>query len=155
MSDSLRWNSPGQNTEWVAFPFSRGSSQPREGTQVSHIAGRFFTSWATWEAQNKRKDFLIGRARHLSQVHCQSPHLQTTAPCPTLQSWASISRLRWGNPSRPPSGYWRAPVQTGEPVTHLLLLSPAQYVPQYVIWKESLIEMTTVWLVVPHGCTLH
>ena len=30
--------------EWVAFPFSRGSSQPRDGTQVSHIAGGFFTS---------------------------------------------------------------------------------------------------------------
>ena len=30
--------------EWVAFPFSRGSSQPRNQTQVSHIAGRFFTS---------------------------------------------------------------------------------------------------------------
>ena len=29
--------------EWVAFPFSRGSSQPRNQTQVSHIAGRFFT----------------------------------------------------------------------------------------------------------------
>ena len=25
--------------EWAAFPFSRGSSQPRDGTQVSHIAG--------------------------------------------------------------------------------------------------------------------
>ena len=33
--------------EWVAVPFSRGSSQPRDGTQVSHIAGGFFTSWAT------------------------------------------------------------------------------------------------------------
>ena len=30
--------------EWVAFPFSRGSSQPRELTWVSHIAGGFFTS---------------------------------------------------------------------------------------------------------------
>ena len=30
--------------EWAAFPFSRGSSQPRDWTQVSHIAGRFFTS---------------------------------------------------------------------------------------------------------------
>ena len=38
------WNSPGQNMEWVAFPFSRGSSQPRDQTQVSRIAGRFFTS---------------------------------------------------------------------------------------------------------------
>ena len=37
--------------EWVAFPFSRGSSQPRDQTQVSCIAGEFFTSWATREAQ--------------------------------------------------------------------------------------------------------
>ena len=37
--------------DWVAFPFSRESSQPRDQTQVSHIAGRFFTSWATREAQ--------------------------------------------------------------------------------------------------------
>ena len=36
--------------EWVDFPFSRGSSQPRDWTQVSRIAGRFFTSWATREA---------------------------------------------------------------------------------------------------------
>ena len=36
--------------EWVAFPFFRGSSQPRDWTQVSCIAGRFFTSWATREA---------------------------------------------------------------------------------------------------------
>ena len=37
--------------EWVAVPFSRESSQPRNRTQVSCIAGRFFTSWVTWEAQ--------------------------------------------------------------------------------------------------------
>ena len=36
--------------EWVAFPFSRVSSQPRYQTQVSHIAGGFFTSWVTREA---------------------------------------------------------------------------------------------------------
>ena len=30
---------------WVAFPFSRESSQPRDWTQVSRIVGRFFTSW--------------------------------------------------------------------------------------------------------------
>ena len=30
--------------EWVAFPFSRESSQPRDGTQVSRIVGGFFTS---------------------------------------------------------------------------------------------------------------
>ena len=37
--------------EWVPFPFSRGSSQPRDQTQVSCIAGGFFTSWSTREAQ--------------------------------------------------------------------------------------------------------
>ena len=37
--------------ECVAFPFSRGSSQPRDQTQASHIAGGFFTSWGTREAQ--------------------------------------------------------------------------------------------------------
>ena len=31
--------------EWVAFPFSRESSQPRDRTQVSHIVGGFFISW--------------------------------------------------------------------------------------------------------------
>ena len=30
--------------EWVAFAFSRGPSQPRDRTQVSRIAGGFFTS---------------------------------------------------------------------------------------------------------------
>ena len=30
--------------EWVAIPFSRGSSQPRDCTQVSCISGRFFTT---------------------------------------------------------------------------------------------------------------
>ena len=37
--------------EWVAFPFSGGSSQPRDQTQVSHTAGRIFTRWTTKEAQ--------------------------------------------------------------------------------------------------------
>ena len=36
--------------EWVAFPFFRGSSPPRDWTQVSCIADGFFTSWVTREA---------------------------------------------------------------------------------------------------------
>ena len=44
--------------EWVAFPFSRGYSQPRDQTQVSYIAGRFFTSChkgspQMWEMDHK------------------------------------------------------------------------------------------------------
>ena len=37
--------------EWVAVSFSRGSSQPRDWTQVSHIAGRFFTRWVKRKVQ--------------------------------------------------------------------------------------------------------
>ena len=52
--------------EWVAMPSSRGSSQPRDWTLVSHIIGEFFTSWGTREAPrigqegtiNKILDFL-------------------------------------------------------------------------------------------------
>ena len=40
--------------EWVAISFSRGSSQPSDQTQLSHIAGRHFTVWATMEAKLRR-----------------------------------------------------------------------------------------------------
>ena len=50
-SDSLRPSATIQSVEfqvrileWVSFPFFRGSSQPRNQTQVSCIAGRLFTS---------------------------------------------------------------------------------------------------------------
>ena len=37
--------------QWVVMPSSRGSSQPRDRTQVSPIAGIFFTVWTTTEAR--------------------------------------------------------------------------------------------------------
>ena len=40
--------------EWVAIPFSRACSQPRDWAWFSHIAGRFFSLWATREAQKGR-----------------------------------------------------------------------------------------------------
>ena len=50
--------------EWVAFPFSRGSSQPRNQTQVSRIPGKFFTSWATGKPKNTR----VGSLSLLQQI---------------------------------------------------------------------------------------
>ena len=41
--------------EWVAFPFSGGSSQPRNWTSISCVAGKFFTNWAIREALPIRK----------------------------------------------------------------------------------------------------
>ena len=43
--------------EWIVISFSMGSSQPREWTCISCIAGRFFTIWATSEACH---DFYMG-----------------------------------------------------------------------------------------------
>ena len=43
---------------WVAYPFSRGSSPPRNQTGVSYIAGGFFSSWVTREAHITQKHSL-------------------------------------------------------------------------------------------------
>ena len=56
---------------WVAFPFSRGSSQPRGQTQVSRIAGRFFTSWATREAH-----FMYSNGTHSSSLAWKIPWME-------------------------------------------------------------------------------
>ena len=64
--------------EWVAVPFSRGSSQPRDQTQFSRIAGRFFTSWATREAQ----EYGMGS---LSLSPPDIPDLGIEPGCPALQ----------------------------------------------------------------------
>ena len=49
--DQLCHNGSPRILEWVAYPFSRGSSQPRNRTRVSCIAGGVFTNWAMREAQ--------------------------------------------------------------------------------------------------------
>ena len=64
--------------EWVAFPFSGGSSQLRDGTQVSCIAGRFFTCWATREAQEYWSGYPIP-----SLVDFPDPGIKPVSP--TLQ----------------------------------------------------------------------
>ena len=48
--DQLSHRRRPRTLEWVAYPFSNSSSQPRNQIGVSCIAGRFFTSWATQEA---------------------------------------------------------------------------------------------------------
>ena len=44
--------------EWIAFPFTRGSSWPRNRTRVSCIAGGFFINWAIRETQCLHSNFL-------------------------------------------------------------------------------------------------
>ena len=63
------WNSLGKNTG-VSIPFSRGSSWPRDWTQVSFIAGRFFTFWATMET-----------------LKCYSPPVSRSLICCMILAW--------------------------------------------------------------------
>ena len=54
--------------EWVAMPSSRGSAQPRDQSQISRTAGRFFTNWATREAQEYWSYTGVGRLSLLQVI---------------------------------------------------------------------------------------
>ena len=61
--------------EWVAISSFRGSSLPRGRTCVSHIAGRFFTIWATREAEeDKHNSNLKNNTRGFSLQPSGSPN---------------------------------------------------------------------------------
>ena len=63
------WNSPGQNTGvWTAFPLCRGSSQPRDWTQV-------FTSWFIREAQEYCRAWFFTRKILYQLSHKGSPRI--------------------------------------------------------------------------------
>ena len=103
--------------EWVAFPFSRGSSQPRNRTQVSHSAGGFFTSWATREAQEHWSGQPIPSPADLpdSGIESGSPALKGILYL--LSYWRQIcQRVKQSSPScLLPSGHltrgrWEQPV---------------------------------------------
>ena len=59
--------------EWVAITFSRGSSQSRDETQVSCIAGRIFTVWATREAQEYWSGLAILSSNYLRNLMEKEP----------------------------------------------------------------------------------
>ena len=66
--------------EWVAISFSRGSSRPRDWIQVSCIAGRCFTIWATREARQSKTQFVpqpVPLIRKLLQASYPYPRRQT------------------------------------------------------------------------------
>ena len=71
MSNSLRpqgltspWNSSGQNTGVGSHFLLQGSSQPRDPTQISCLADRFFTSWATREAYGSQSSLHSSDLQH-------------------------------------------------------------------------------------------
>ena len=94
----LSYKGSPRTLEWVAYPFSRGSSQPRNWTRVSCIAGGFFNNWAIREAlysvQFSRSVVFDSLPPHELQ-HARPPCLSPTPrvhpnPCPSS---------RWCHPS--------------------------------------------------------
>ena len=115
--------------EWVAFPFSRRSSQPRDWTQVSHIAGGFFTSWrrffTTREAKGWLNDTLKGQFRNPSERKCGGMAMSSSRSSVQQRSG------QWGNQwdswdmNRLLLGCFPTPVRLkpASPVFSLVLLS--------------------------------
>ena len=89
--------------EWAAFPFSRGSSQPRDQTQVSRIAGGFFISWATreahlaiWEEEmGQHKGHKVLELEHSSwhREREEREELRAYMWTRTLSEWASYAHI--------------------------------------------------------------
>ena len=87
--------------EWVATPFSRETSQPRDQAQVLHIAGRLFTTWATGAALNYqnchtiqqshfwiyRKEMKLLRWRDVCTVMLLSVTQCYSQPHPSTENW--------------------------------------------------------------------
>ena len=86
----------GRILEWVDFPFSRGSSKPRDRTQVSHIADGFFTSWTTREAQEYWSGWPFPSPGHLPNlgIKLRSPAFQVDS-LPTELSLNKCFSLLW------------------------------------------------------------
>ena len=86
---SSHGNYPARVLEWVAMPFSRESSQTRDRTQLSCIAGGFFTIWATREA------LCINPLSHSNPrgiqilVHCRCSNLRFRQMNDMARNWSS------------------------------------------------------------------
>ena len=99
--------------EWVAIPFSRGSSQPKGQTQVSCMAGGFFTAWATREAprppppattlyKQEHPKASQGAPGAGAQCHDHSPQLREPIRQQRSQELLLIFAGRWVRIHSPP-----------------------------------------------------
>ena len=86
--------------EWVAFSFSRRSSQPRDWTQVSYIAGIRFNLWATREATDKPENLtnyrFPGLNLELSSLRLWTHVYISVSPINNSQWFLSLAALGWG-----------------------------------------------------------
>ena len=97
LCDPMDWSLPGSSVhgilqrrilEWVAIPFSRVSSWPRDQTWVSCIAGRVLTIWATREAWGFKQSGYTYKPLGFLYIPCQG--------APSVSSRAArLSSIFW------------------------------------------------------------
>ena len=92
--------------EWVAMPSSQGSSWPRDRTQVSRIAGGFFTISADWEAHKGRSPITtVYKVLHVGiTVHYCMRIVYFFKSCPLYLS--TQGRLRWYKEPQKQTSLW-------------------------------------------------
>ena len=120
--------------EWVTISSSRGSSQHRDQTQVSHIAGRFFTIWATREAHW----VTCGAPKKRSVQSLSRVQLFATPQTATRQASLSITNSR--------SLLKLMSIESVMPSNHLILCRPLLFLPSIfpsirVFSKESVLRI--------------
>ena len=117
--------------EWVAIPFSRGSSQPRDWTWVSCIADRCFTVQATREAQPSPIEFNNSMTAKLTSSFRQVNRS-------LLDLWGLVSRFQGPWPSRNESTWTReiiSPELLGRYMHHIWLSSSIIWIVSGSSWQ--------------------
>ena len=104
--------------EWVAIPFSRGSSWPRNWTCVSCIAGRFFTIWATRETlftiiESLQRPCVVGNIPpHFTDDKAEAPgddvglSVSHIIKLGDSRSWTSVIKILCYKPFHHHGGKW-------------------------------------------------
>ena len=120
--------------EWVAIPFYSRSSQPRDWTQVSYTEGRFFTVWATREAQPS--DLLIEMvAPFLRSVNFESVRLTVLCGfCPAQLCFSSMEGGFWLEPFPPSTKTFPDPLSQPFQPWQLASLPPSESLTKHWEW---------------------
>ena len=111
VSDSLRvhglrpWNSPGQNTGVSSLSLLQRIFPTQDRIQVSSIAGGFFTSWVTREAQEYWSGFSSVQGSRSVVSDSLRPHEPQHArpPCPSLTPRVHQTHVHWVSDAIQPS----------------------------------------------------
>ena len=75
--------------EWVAIPFSRETSQPRDWTQVSYTAGKFFTIWATRKVLSH--SYVNGGSKEIRHLFHKVKYMIGLRPKPVNSDFKAIA----------------------------------------------------------------